>query len=246
MGLFSKLFGSGATGSNSAKPKEEPKTNINDPREKDLAWFSSEAGLEALKAYTTPQGYTLEESIEKEKESKHPDYSLGIVIDVFHKDAKVPYTYFNSLVRNIKAQPLEYVGPIELLIKVLSVQAQPFYLDDDGEPQAKETEMKPAEIVSVERNPVLNFVSNFNCFLLKDDEKGSWEDKWHLYSLVLIFLGFESSIDADVLAKNGWIFEPSTYFNDLGTVRKEKGFIKKAIELSSDKNYFEDKLKDFE
>ncbi len=241
MGLFSKLFGS----EKPKEPKEELKTNINDPRKKDLSWFSSEIGLETLKAYTTPQGYTLQVSIEKEKESEHPRYSLDTIIDIFHADAKVPYTYFSSLVSNIKAEALEYVGPSEMLIKMLSLQAQPFYLDDDGEPQAKEP-MKPSEIVSVEKNPVLKFVSNFDCFSLEDDEEGSWEDKWHLYSSVLIFLGIKSCVDPDVLAKNEWLFEPSTYFNDLGTVRKEKGFIKKAIELSSYKEYFEDKLKKLE
>lgn len=238
MGLFDRF----------KKASGQEELNRGNPKDKNLEWFASEEGLNSFKEYTTPQNYILQETIqkEKEKESRYDEYSLDIFISVFHETAKVPNLYFSSLVRNIKVQPLEYVGPIEMLVKVLSLQAQTYYLDDDGEPQPKETDLSPEEIVSVEKNPVLNFVSNFKCFDLKDDMKGSWDDKWKLYSTIIIFLGIESIKDKDVVSKNKWIFEGSSYFNDLGTVRKEKGFIKKAIELSPNKEYFEKRISELE
>jgi len=243
MGLFD-IFKK-ASGQEEQRKKEE-ELNRGNPKDKNLEWFASEEGINSFKEYTTPQNYILEETIQKEKESKYNQYSLDVVMSVFHKTAKVPYLYFTSLVSNIKVQPLEYVGPIEMLVGVLSLQAKTYYLDDDGEPQPKETDLSPEEIVSVEKNPVLNFVSNFKCFDLKDDMKGSWDDKWKLYSTIIIFLGIESIKDKDVVSKNKWIFEDSSYFNDLGTVRKEKGFIKKAIELSPNKEYFEKRISELE
>lgn len=245
MGLFNKLF-------NSSKEKsKEPKTNQIDPKDtdpkgKDLNWFASDIGLETLKAYTTPKSYILQENIEKEKNYNYSEYSLDVFISAVYKDAKVPYVYFKSLIENIAAQPLRYTGPKEMFIKLLSVQAKPFYLGDDGEPQPKDTMLTPSEIVSVEKNPILYFVSNFNCFLLQDDVEGSWNDKWDIFCTVVLFLGTEVAFDKDVISKNHWLFESSTYFNDLGTLRKKKGFIKKGIELASNKKYFEDLLKEVE
>lgn len=241
MGLLKKLFGSLVE-----TPKAQEELNQTNPEGKSLSWFASEAGLEAFKVYTTPQNYILQESIEKEREEKYSEYSLDIVISVKNKDAKLPYVYFKNLINNIKVQPLEYDSVSDMIVNVLCIQAKPYELDEDGEPHAIETPLTPAELVSIEKNPVLNFVSNFNCFLLKDDEMGQRTEKWDLYCSIIFFLSFESLVDKDVISKNQWIFERSTYFNDLGTVRKKKGFLKKAIELSSNRKYFEKELKELE
>lgn len=226
------------------KRQEEEKKRFN-PEDKSLEWFGSEDGIKTFMEYITPQNYFLEETIKKEKENKYDDYSLDVVISVFHKEAKVPYTYFKNLVDKIEAQPLEYVGPIDMLVNVLSVQAKPFYLDEDGEPIARTTDFTPEEIVSVEKNPVLNYVSNFKCFELKDDNQGSWEDKWNLWSNIVIWLGVYAK-DKDFISNNSWLFENSTYFNEMGTVRKAKGFYKKCLELAPDKGYFERRLNECE
>lgn len=259
MGLFDKIknvvkgfVGNDKdTGTNGAAENgngvENAKTNREDarrfnPEGKSLEWFCSDDGLKAFKEYITPQNYFLEETIEKEKETKYGNYTLKTVVDIFHKDAKIPYVFFRNLIDNIKVQALEYVGPIELLIKVLSIQAKPFYIDEDGEPQTITACMSPEEIVSIEKNPVLSFVTNFNCFKLADDVQGSWNDKYGLWSEMITWLGAKCILDREILSENPWVFEKETYFNDLGTVRKSKSFYKKCIELSSDKDYFENLL----
>lgn len=124
-----------------------------------------------------------------------------------------------------------------MLANVLSVQAKPFYIDDDGEPQPIEPAFTPEEIVSIDKNPTLIFVKNFNCFELNDDAQGSWDNKYELWSNILIWLGVFSSSDKEIISKNPWIFSKEVCFNDLGTIRKTKGFYKKCIELTTNEKY---------
>lgn len=220
--------------------RKREEANRYNPEGKSLEWFASEDGLKAFNEYMTPQNYLLEETIRKEKEEKYRQYDFEVVVNVFHKQAKIPYIFFKNLIKNIDVQPLKYVGPINMLINVLSVQAKPFYFDDDGEPQPRERLLREDEIISIDKNPVLNYVSNFNCFELKDDVQGSWNDKWNMWSEMLIWIGVYA--DKEFIANNSWIFSNDTYFNNMGTVRKIKGFYKKCIELADNKEYFEQKL----
>lgn len=225
------------------KRRQEEANRFN-PDGKSLQWFSSEDGIKTFNEYITAQNYLLEETIKKEYESKYSQYSFEIFVSVFYKDAKVPSVYFKKLADAIDVQALKYVGPTNMLVEVLSVQSTPFYIDDDGEPQAIEPAFTPEEIVSVDKNPVLNFVKNFDCFELGDNAQGSRGDKFKLWSEILIWLGIFSRSDREILSKNPWIFSNEVYFNDLGTVRKPKGFYKKCIELATDEKYkalFEDK-----
>ncbi len=222
-----------------ARRRAEEANRLN-PDKKGLDWFNSADGIEAFNMYITAQNYLLEETIKAEREAKYSEYSLEVVVSVFHKEAKIPAVYFGKLADAIGAQALSYVGPSDLLVKLLSMQAKPFYMDDDGEPQAIEPLFSPEEIVSVEKNPILNFAKNFNCFTLGDDEQGSWKDKFELWKNIMIWLGLYGGKDA--IANNPWIFSKETYFNEIGTVRKLKGFCKKCIELVADekgREYFE-------
>lgn len=252
MGLFEKIKGFVNNKIEQEKQRQEEEkrkreeANRFNPDGKSLEWFTSEDGIKTFNEYITAQNYLLEETIKKEKEEKYNEYELDIVVNVFHKDAKLPYLFFKKLINNIKAQPLDYVGSINMLIKVLSIQAKPFYIDDDGEPQPIMRVLTPEEIVCVKKNPVLNYVSNFECFELKDDAQGSWEDKFRLWSTVIIWLGLSSLVDKDIASKNPWIFSDDVYFNELGTVKKPKGFYKKCIELATQKEYFEKKLNELE
>ena len=72
--------------------------------------------------------------------------------------------------------------------------------------------------------------------------QGSWRDKWELLSMVMVWLGVYGASDKDILANNPWVFVKESYINEMGTVRKLKGFYKKAMEVSSYKDYFENKL----
>lgn len=231
-----------------AQKKEEERrrqeeANRFNPDGKPLEWFASEDGIKTYHEYVTAQNYILEETLQKEHEAKYSEYDFEIFLSVVHKGVKLPSTYFRKLVDAIPVQMLQYVGPTNMLVKVLSVQAKPFYMDDDGEPQVVDPTLTPEECVSVEKNPALNFVKNFNCFELADDGQGSWKDKWELLSTILIWLGVYSS-DREILANNPWVFSKEMYLNELGSVRKLKGFCKKCIELTTDEKYkahFEEK-----
>ncbi len=222
------------------KREEEEKARF-DPVGKDLEWFGSEDGLEAFSEHMTVQNYNLEETITKEHEAKYPQYSFGAFTSVLHKGAKLPFSYFSNLVDAIKVPALEYAGPHDMVAHGLAIQAKPFYIDDDGEPQAIEPILKPEEIVSVEINPLLNYVSNFACFEFEGDAQGSFENKFELWSQVVTWLcGY--SKDKDIISKNRWVFSKEVYLNEFGTVRKPKGFFKKCMELAADeqsKAYFE-------
>ena len=231
-----------------AKRREEEANRFN-PDKKSLEWFSSEDGLKTFDMYITAQNYILEKTIKEEHESQYSQYSFDVFVSVLHKDAKMPSVYFKKLADTIDVQALKYVGPTNLLTNVLSVQAKPFYVDDDGEPQAVVPDLTPEEIVSVDKNPALMFVKNFNCFELNNDAQGSWENKYELWSNILIWLGVYGGSDKDIMSKNPWIFSKEAYFNDLGTVRKPKGFYKKCIELATDEKYkahFEEKYNECE
>ena len=174
MGLFGKIINGilGGTSEERAQKREEERrkqeeANRFNPDGKSLEWFSSEDGIKTFNEYITTQNYFLEETIKKEKEEKYDEYDLEVVVSVVHKEAKIPYIFFKKLVTSIDVQPLEYVGPINMVVEVLSTQAKPFYIDDDGEPQSTLPSLTPEEVVSVDKNPVLNYVSNFKCFVIK-------------------------------------------------------------------------------
>lgn len=221
--------------------KQQEEANRFNPNGKSLEWFGSEDGIKTFNEYITPQNYMLEETIKKEHKTKYSQYSLETVISVFYKDANVPSVYFRNLVNKIDVQALEYVGPIDMLVDYLSIQAKPFYIDDDGEPQPKVPALTPEEIVSIDKNPVLVFVRKFDCFEFADDAEGSFRDKYALWGYVLLWLCAYCS-NKDIISENQWIFSKELYFNELGTVRKLKGFLKKCMEFATDdeiKSFFE-------
>ena len=218
--------------------RKREEANRFNPADKKLEWFGSEDGIQTFNMYMTAQNYLFEETVKKEHEaSEYSKYSLDNYATVFHKGAKLPFVYFKKLVDSIDVQALEYVGPTNLLCKVLSLQAKPFYLDDDGEPQTVTPDFTPEAIVSVVKNPALNFVKNFNCFELKDDAQGTWDDKYALWSSILVWIGIYGGSDKEIVSENPWIFSKELYLNELGTVRKTKGFFKKCIELTTNEEY---------
>lgn len=217
---------------------QKPKAPDNNPKGKVLSWFASEEGLETLKLYTTPQNYMLEDTYKNEHQRKYSDYDFDLFMRIVHKDAKVPSLYFKALVDSIEVQPLEFVGPSETLVLILKEMAKPYTINDDGEPELCKTILTPEEIVSVDKNPVLYFVKNFNVFKIEDDALGSAGDKYALYIETMKFL----AILADVfkIEENQWLFDKNTYLNDFGTVRKKKGFLNKCKELSAFPQFFDD------
>ena len=251
MGFFDNLFGKKRTTSVNTTPSE-PIKDLN-PEEKDLEWFQSKYGIESLKEHTTPKAYLLEERLKEEYENKDfngRDVSFKVFVSVYHKDAIIPSIYFSNFVTAIydeyDIQPLKYVGPCDMLSAVLSLLAKTYELDDDGEPVEKESALTVEDLISFENNPVLKFVKEFDVFDVEDDEDGSWSDKYAIYSSILIFLGLCSFDDKNVLEENKWLLEKEPYFNSLGTVKKEKGFIKYCIEHCTYPDYWKRKLDELE
>lgn len=251
MGIFKAVFESlfGSKKQTSTQPSDPNKSSTpvidHNPRNKKADWFPSKEGIESLKEHTTPKAYLLEERLNQEYKNKDfggRDVSFDIFLNVYHKDAVIPQVYFSNFVNTIEVQPLKYVGPSAMLTGVLSTLAKTYYLDDDGEPVEKKSALTPEDLVSFENNPVLKFVKAFTCFQIEDDDEGSWTDKFALYSDVLIFLGLCSFGDKNVLNENAWLLDKATYFNNLGTVKKEKGFIKYCIEKCTYPDYWKSKL----
>ena len=252
MGLFDLLFGKKSTKTTESTHTEStPSKPIKDlnPKGKDLEWFQSEYGIESLKEYTAPKAYLLDERLKKEYENKDfngRDVSYEVFLGVWHKDAKIPTIYFSNFVSAIydeyNIEALKYVGSCDMLTSVLSVLAQTYELDDDGEPVEKKSALTTEDLVSFVNNPVLKFVKEFHIFDLADDDTGSWRDKFNLYSAVLIFLGLCSFDDKNVLEDNKWLLEEEPYFNSLGVVKKEKGFIKYCIEHCTYPDYWKKEL----
>lgn len=224
------------------KRKQEEANRFN-PDGKGLQWFGSEDGMKAFGEYITVQNYLLEERIQEEHKSKFSDSDFDIFLRVVHKDEKIPYVYFKKLTEALNVRALkDYTCTTRVLIDVLSVQAKPFSLDEDGEPQLLTPAFAPEEIVSADKNPALNFVKNFDCFDIKDDAQGSWQEKYMMWSDILIWLGAYGDSDKDIISKNPWIFTKEAYLNEFGTLKKPKAFYKKCMELAAgeqDKAHFE-------
>lgn len=224
------------------KRKQEEANRFN-PDKKALEWFGSEDGIQTFNQYITVQNYLFEERIKEEHKSKFSESDFDAFIRVVHKDAKIPYIYFRKLADALNVQALKsYTCTTRILIDILSVQAKPFSIDEDEEPQPLTPAFTPEEIVSTDKNPALNFVKNFNCFEIKDDAQGSWQDKYMLWSDILIWLGTCGDLDKDIICKNPWIFSKEIYLNEFGTLKKPKAFYKKCIELATSeqhKAYFE-------
>lgn len=223
------------------KKKQDEAARFN-PEGKNLQWFGSEDGIKTFKEYMTAQNYFLEEKIKNEYGAEYGDFALEAIVSVYHKDSKLPFVYFRKLAEKMDVQAMTVIPATNLLVALLLMQARPYYVDDDGEPKPFAPIFTPEEIVSVEKNPILNYVKNFDCFELKDDAQGNLQEKWALWSAALNWVFTHSMLNKDIISKNPWIFSKEVYLNDIGTVKKPKNFYKKCIELATDegsKDYFE-------
>ena len=206
------------------REEEESKRLKNKP----LEWFYSEEGVKALEERITPKKY-----LENEKFS----------IDC---DDDTPSAYFEAFINSIKnVEMLEFkIGwkTLNLVANCLFNQANPISYDEDGEPKLRESVFNSKDILSFEKNPVLYFVKNFKGFSFYE-EKDVYElfRKSELILEAIAFVYYESE-DEEIISKNQWLFDSSSYLNDLGTFRDYKSFFKKGIELSSNPDYFKNLL----
>lgn len=230
------------------RAKDSERARLN-PRDKSFDRFSSKDGLESFKLYTEPKKYLQQQRLQNEYENT--DFSkLGIqkpvtfleFINLFYKDAVLPIVYFDSLLLqfrfNYNIDSLNYLWPHLISLDLFCELAKTFYLDEDGEPIFSELSLTPNEITSPKTNPILKFLLKFNCFLFRDDEVGDAGDKVTVFIEALGFVGIYSKFDKNILEKNNWLLQKSTYMNVLGTLKTNKGFIKAGIDKSSNPDYF--------
>ena len=208
------------------REEEESKRLENKP----LEWFYSEEGVKALEERITPKKY-----VENEK------FSIAC-------DNDTPSAYFEAFIKSIKnVEMLEFkIGwkTQNVVANCLFNQANPISYDGDGEPKLRESVFNSKDILSFEKNPVLYFVKNFKGFSFYG-EKDIFESirKSELILEAIAFVYYESlNKDEEIISKNQWLFDSSSYLNDLGTFRDYKSFFKKGIELSSNPNYFKNLL----
>lgn len=209
----------------------------NKPEGKSLEWFTSEAGLEAYRKYVTTRNYMREKTYKEEFGKQNKDYNFYMYLSIYHEGETLPSLYFDALVKALNVQQLSLVGTHEAFINIMNAMASPLIINEDGEPEASDDAMPPMLMLSVEKNPLLYFVKNFNVFEIKDDDLGSTHDKYVLYIEAMYFIG--SHWSRTTIEENKWLFDKDTYLNDIGTVRKRLSFYKKCLEVSGDAEYFE-------
>ena len=227
-----------------AYQREVAKNDFN-PKGKPLNWFFSETGIKSCQKHLTAQNYLLEDQYTKDFEAKRPDdykydgVSFALFLKVYHdvKNAMLPCLYFEALAEALDVQPLGIKGIFETFIDVMKIAAQPFHINEEGEPEASEPLMSPERLISL-KNPLLYFLKNFSVFEIKEDELGSKDDKYAIYSDVVFFLA--QHIDQLKTEEMQWLFKKEIYLNDVGTVRKEKNFLKLCKEISKYPEYFEE------
>ena len=210
------------------------------PEGKTLEWFASDIGIQVLKKYTTLNSYLLEESYEREykryNQIKKLPYNFITFLRLGHKGAVVPSLYFQALADSIHVQPLTLIGPNEALVGMLKEMAQPSELDKD-DTLSRDMCLPLEQIVSVDKNPLLYFVKNFNVFNIQDDYMGSATDKLKMYLEIMSMLAIHSTSVS--IAQSQWLFDKSTYLSDAGILKTEREFLGTCKELSGFTRYFE-------
>ena len=200
-----------------------------------MNWVKSDQGLKSYEKYINFNAYVYEtkcQAIQKtRRDSFRAAYGVDYTLD-FVAENPIPYIYFKALVDAVRSEYMPqalYVADVrEWLISLLETIAKPFRINEDGEPEVCAPMFDPpADLVSVDKNPLLKFVSKFDCFDLESSETGTMEEKFKIYQTIIIYLCGRYTED------NMWIFDKNTYFNDFGVIKKEKAFLKKCKELVS-------------
>ena len=153
------------------------------PKNKDLNWFKSDQGLKSYEKYINFNAYVYEtkcQAIQKtRRDSFRAAYGVDYTLD-FVAENPIPYIYFKALVDAVRSEYMPqalYVADVrEWLISLLETIAKPFRINEDGEPEVCAPMFDPpADLVSVDKNPLLKFVSKFDCFDLESSETGTME-----------------------------------------------------------------------
>lgn len=217
------------------------------PIGKPIEWFSSEAGLESYAMYVSQQNFMSEDKYVEGFHKEQPDYDLWALLNVIHYGDMIPNTYFMALACAINVQPMNIQGPNSAVVMFLKDMAKPYTVNEDGEPEARTTDLTPEQIVSVEKNPLLYFVKHFNVFEIADDSLGTAKDKITLYLDILTYIATVITVTKDFnINEHQWLFNKDTYLNDFGMIKKEKGFLKKCREVSGIPEYFDAALSKLE
>ena len=215
-------------------------SNMDSIYTKTLDWFKSAEGLETFKQYTTQQSYALEEDYKKEFSEKRLDYTISTYLKAAHEDAKIPSLYLYALASSLKAPALELSYLLNGFIVYSKYMIQPYYISGQDEFIEREPVLPLEQVAFVEKNPMLNFVMNFNLFEFKDDAMGDAVDKVDIYMKVLSFIAANAS--EIEINKIQWLFNKDTYLDNSGKIYSMKEFLIKGKKLSGFAEYFDDQL----
>ena len=123
---------------------------------------------------------------EKYQDSEHGanyEYDTGFAsywkrwarFDNLDNSEKLPWVAFSEIVDDLScpSKALDYVGPINSLIFNLEIISGNYTTDEDGEPKLIERAVSIEDVVDAEKNPLLKFITTFNCFQYANDSVGS-------------------------------------------------------------------------
>ncbi len=165
--------------------------------------------------------------------------------NIYHPETKymdVPSILLGDILQDIDCpcNALDYVGPTEIVIKCLTILGTDYHINDDGEPEPCERIMEVEDLIDEEKNPLLKFLSTFDAFMYEDDEVGSIKDKFSVwYDCLLYVNNCIICENLDVLEKDKWLFDESTFINDFGVLKSEKSFLKYAATKATYKDVFD-------
>lgn len=152
---------------------------------------------------------------------------------------KMPFYYFGCLAEAIVRKNNE-INETEMAIIIDGLEkiSKPFWVDEQGKRVSIELFTKEF-ILSVNKNPILNYSLNIKCLDLGNKLTGEDEEKVKLFAIILDYLYIymlnnnskQNEINLDFLK---FIFDNDTYFDEFGIVKKEKIFLNDCFNLTKD------------
>ena len=226
-------------------------------------WFFTEDGKKEFEEYTSPQAYAKQNKLEKEEDNLFSLYHTCIHSGALIGDGsefkvqlerlpKIPLEFFDMLLNSIfyigkedeEDESLEFISfsqekwYFDVITSNLVTLAKRFDIDENGEPIERKLPLEYFQLISVDENPILNFVKNFKGY------DSSVDDPDNL--LPLHFLEVITFISAcvykgytNVLNTEPWLFDKSSYLTSMGTPKTKVGFLNNAIEKASTDEYKE-------
>lgn len=253
MGLFSKK----------AKPEYEKVIDDYSPEGKDYDWFRFSIGQKVFEEYTTPKGYFCWEERDAEKSLPGSDlYEEDEFMDIYSlvktfkagrsEWPKIPFVYLTFFIKSLSIRALEKDEFVRsCFLRYMIDLSKRYVLNEDEEPVVNIPPLSLEEVVTIEKNPALNFYYSFDnelfdlIYSLENSNEGR-DLIFESFQFIAQSLWNSKANKNNILEKNKWVFEKSTYINDSELIRSKKSYLKLAIQNASDNSYFKEVLSDID